>query len=39
MNANANQNNDENNILNHKEYIIKNEGVDYNLRIEIGWNI
>ena len=35
MNANSNQNNYENNILNHKEYIIKNENIDYNLRIEI----
>ncbi len=35
MNANYNQNNCENNILNHKEYKIKNENIDYILRIEI----
>ena len=35
MNAKCNQNYSENNILNHREYIIKNENIDYILRIEI----
>ena len=35
MNSNFNLNNSENNILNHKEYIIKNENIDYNLRLEV----